>query len=266
MSKKITTLLAAVAVGCFAISVSALCPEEDKTAGKTVQRVSADATTGNAPCGAKLTSEKAPCSKSAATTVAYAADSKIEAILAALPSIKYQVGDDVTCCPHAAAAMAKTAGKPIQYLIGDTVLKSEGEAKVQLTTLLDKELSALTSLRYTVGGDCVGCPVTAKSMAKKANKTIAYRVGGFDFADKAKAETVAKLVATAADDVKMTYDVSGKSFGCDKMAGSRSKETGKPMTFVIGDEKTPCGTSAKLMLTQAKIRAIVAAAAAALAS
>lgn len=266
MSKKITTLLAAVAVGCFAISASALCPEHEAAAAKAAQKVSAEATTGKAPCGAKLTSEKAPCSKSAATTVAYAADSKIEAILAALPSIKYQVGDDVTCCPHAAAAMAKTAEKPIQYLIGDTVLKNEGEAKVQLTALLDKELSALTSLRYTVGGDCVGCPLTAKSMAKKANKTIAYRVGGFDFADKAKAETVAKLVATAADNVKMTYDVSGKSFGCDKMAGSSAKEAGKPMTFVVGDEKTPCGTSAKLMLTQAKIRAIVAAAAAALAS
>ena len=266
MSKKITTLLAAVAVGCFAISVSALCPEEDKTAGKTVQRVSADAPAGKAPCGAKLTSEKAPCSKSAATTVAYGADDKVKAILAALPSIKYQIGSEVTGCSYSAAAMAKTAGEPIKYVVGDVVLDSEGEAKVQLTALLEKQLSALTSLRYTVGGDCVGCPVTAKSMAKKANKTMAYRVGGFDFADKTKAETVAKLVATAADGVKMTYDVNGKSFCCDKMAGSSAKETGKPMTFVIGDEKTPCGTSAKLMLTQAKIRAIVAAAAAALAS
>jgi len=266
MSKKITTLLAAVAVGCFAVSASALCPEEDKAAGKAVQRVSADAPTGKAPCGAKLTSAKAPCSKSAATTVAYGADDKVKAILAALPSIKYQVGSEVTGCSYSAAAMAKTAGKPIQYVIGDTVLTDEGEAKVKLTALLEQKLSKLSSMQYAVGGDCVGCPVTAKSMAKKANKTIAYRVGGFDFADKAKAETVAKLVASAADDVKMTYKVDGKSFCCDKMAGSSAKETGKPMTFIVGDQETPCGTSAKLMLTQAKIRAIVAAAAAVIAS
>ena len=309
MSKKITTLLAALAVGCFAVSVSALCPEEDKAAAKAVQRVSADAkapcaksadgkapcgancpcgkgaTTGakltgaKAPCGAKLTGGKAPCSKgakltggkapchkSAGTAAAHAGDGKMEAILAAMPSIKYQIGSEVTGCSHAATAMAKSAGKPIQYVVGSVVSESEGEAKAKLAALLEKELSSLSSLRYAVGGDCVGCPMTAKSMAKKANKTIAYRVGGFDFADKAKAESVAKLVATAADGVKMSYKVDGKPFCCDKMAGSSAKETGKPMTFVVGADETPCGVSAKLMLTQAKIRAIVAAAAAAIAS
>jgi hypothetical protein len=50
------------------------------------------------------------------------------------------------------------------------------------------------------------------------------------------------------------------------MAGAHVKETGTPMTFVVGDEETPCKTTAELMLREAKVHAIIAAAAAALAS
>ena len=55
----------------------------------------------------------------------------------------------------------------------------------------------------------------------------------------------------------MSYKVDGKTYGCDKMAGQKCKKTGKKMTYVVGDEETCCEKTARLMVTEAKIRKIV---------
>jgi hypothetical protein len=100
-------------------------------------------------------------------------------------------------------------------------------------------------------------------LAEKSHTAIAYKVGGVEFTDKAKAENAVKLVADAASSVAMSYKVDGKPFCCDKMAGAAAKESGKPIVFVIGSEEIAEESAAKLAYAQAKIRVIVAAASAA---
>jgi len=272
MSKKMLSMLAAFALAA-AVTTAEACPGGSgcKCGAKT--KTVADSAPNSAK--AKTVADKAttPCSKSANTPchkggaklVSDKAGCPIAARLAKLPKIQYKIGEDVTDCSKSAAKMAEESKTKMVYLVGDKSFDKEGEAKVALTTALEAEIANLTAMQFAVGSDCVRCPITAKSMAKKAGTKVAYRVGGMDFADKDKAEKAVVLVTDASDAVKMTYKVAGKSFSCDKMAGARVEETGKEMTFVVGDEETSCPTTAKLMLTKAKVHAIIAAAAAALA-
>lgn len=182
---------------------------------------------------------------------------KVEAILTSLPTMTYRVGDETTGCAKSAAEMAEKAGKPLQYVVGEKTFEKEGEAVAKLTSLLEEELKAMQSVQYSVGGECSRCPVTAKSMAKKAGSKMMYRVAGVDFAEKEDADKTVKLVSEAVTKVKMAYKVDGKTFHCDKAAGAKCNKSGKKMTYVVGEEETPCQTSAKRMQAEAKIRKAV---------
>ena len=59
----------------------------------------------------------------------------------------------------------------------------------------------------------------------------------------------------------MTYRVDGVDYHCGKTASSKANGNGKKLTYVLGEESTGCDVSAGLLLAQAKIRAIVEAAA-----
>jgi len=262
MSQKIATLLAA-AVFAGSVSLIVACPDDEKH-GKAGTTVAHD---GKAPCGAKA---GAPCAKSGGapchakgTTVVSGeshGDNRIDAVLARLPKITYRVGDEATCCEKTAAMIAEKSGKPIQYVLGEEVLDSHCAAEVKLASLLEQELESIAAMRFAVGDETVGCPVTAKELAKKNGGTMAYRVGGVDFNSEEQAGKAVQLVTDAVDGVKMSYRVDGQSFCCDKMAGMKAKETGKPMTFVVGSEETDCDKHARLILMQTKIRAAVEAA------
>jgi len=283
MSKKITGILAMLAVGAFAFSVSAFCPDEKgtKTAGETKAPCGSEAKTvadgeTKAPCGSHATTvadgEKAPCAKAdgkpcpcghgKAKAVTLTADtSRVDGVMGTLPTIQYKVGEQVVGCPKAANMIAEQSHKPVQYVVGEETFEKEGDAEVKLASVLEAKLEEMQGVQYAVGSDCVRCPVTAKSLAKEKKAEVAYRVAGVDFKDQEKADKAVTLVADAVKEVKMTYKVDGQSFCCDQMAGMKVKETGKPMTFVVGAEETPCDQHAKLLLAQAKIHAAVAAAA-----
>lgn len=249
--KKFFFGLAGFAVLGLSVSqVSVLCAGDEGCAGKKAEVASS----GSAGCGK-------PCHASAGG--AATENAAVQSVLASLPSIKYRVGDKVGCCANGASVTAKTEGKPVEYLVGDDVFATEAEAKVKLAALYEKEIENMTALQFSVGGESTRCPMTAKSLAEKSKATIAYKVGGVEFADKDKAEATVKLVADAATAVKMSYKVDGKSFCCDKMAGTAAKGSGKPIVFMVGEEEAPDEATAKLLYSQAKIRAIVEAAASA---
>jgi len=271
MSKKLMSMVMAPA---FAGATTAMACPGDKDGckcGSKAQKVSDEAKSApcaksaDAPCSK---SAGAPCSKSAGTAklVSTSHGDRVEAVMAKLPKLMYKVGDKEMCCSQAASKLAEDTGTKMMYLVGDKSFDNEGDAKVALTAALEEEIANLKSMQFAVGSDCVRCPITAKSMAKKAGSEVMYRVAGIDFDCKDKAEKALTLVADAADGVKMTYKVGDKSFCCDKMAGAAAKEAHKDMVFVVGEEETPCKTTAQLMLTQAKVHAIIAAAAAVLAS
>ncbi len=264
--------------GAATVSAKSPC---SKGCGKKAATVSAKSPCGkdcDKPCckkgaatvSAKSPCSKAPCSKSAALTASDKAPcggcpiaAKAKAILTSMPALKYRVGDETTGCSKSAAAMAKKAGKKMQFVVGDDVLDNEGEAMVKLTAMLEKEAASMQVVRYVAGGKCGGCPVTAKTVAAKSGSKVTYRVGGVDFATKADAQKVVKLVADAVAEVKMSYKVDGKTFGCDKAAGAKCKKTGAKMTYVIGDQETCCKIDAALKMAETKVRKIVETAAAA---
>lgn len=182
---------------------------------------------------------------------------KVNAVLASLPTMKYKIGDEVTCCSKSAAAMAKKSDTKMKYLVGDDVFETAKDASAKLVALYETEVNSLNSLQFAVGSDCFRCPVTAKGKAKDSGKKITYRVAGFDFAEKSKAEDTLKKIAVTIANVKMSYKVGDQKFCCDKMAGARVKETGSTMSYIVGDDETTNEFVAKMKLAEAKIRAII---------
>lgn len=268
-------------------TVAWACPEESKTTTASGKGgCSHGAVTTVAVKDAKLAkSGKGCCAKKNATTVAakdaksakggcskkcgskaatVAAKSggckigaKVDAILASLPAMKYQVGTQSFCCPKAAGFAAEKESKPVEFLIGEEKFAKEYEAEARLVSLLDTELQAMSSTQFAVGGECMRCPMSAKTLAKKNNSKVMYRVAGFDFADKVQAEQTVKLVSDAVAKVEMSYKVDGQSYKCSMTAGAKCKSSGTKMTYVVADQETNCATAAKMLLTQAKIRAAV---------
>ncbi len=270
MSKKLLSMLTACAFAA-AVTTAQACPKHEAAAAAKKAADKETTTTAklvDAPCHktAAKTGDTPPCHQSGAKLVSGKSGCPMAARLAKLPKMQYKVGETVTGCSKSAAKLAEETQTKMVYLVADKSFDNEGDATVALNAALEAEIASLKTMQFAVGSDCVRCPITAKGMAKKAGTKVAYRVGGMDFSDKDQAAKAVVLVNDASDAVKMTYKVADKSFTCDKMAGGASKETGKAITYVVGDEETSCETSAKLMLNKAKVHAIVAAAAAALAS
>jgi len=256
-TKNVAMGLVGVLALIFCVSTVLACPKDCNCAGKKAGIVSAGpgaGGSGSGGCGK-------PCHKGEGATTS---DSEaVKAVLASMPAVKYSVGDKTLCCPNGASVAAKTENKPVEYVVGEEVFKTQSEADAKLVALYEKEIESMTALQFSVGSESTRCPETAKGMAEKSKGTIAYKVGGVEFSDKVKAEAAVKLVTDAASTVKMSYKVDGKSFCCDRMAGTAAKESGKPIVFVIGSDEIPEESAAKLLYAQAKIRAIVEAAAAA---
>jgi hypothetical protein len=123
--------------------------------------------------------------------------------------------------------------------------------------LLDEEMESMKSIQFVAGGKCHACPMTAKSVAKSSKSSLKYRVAGIDFDKKDDAQKAMDGIVKAVATVAMSYKVDGQTYGCDKMAGAKCKKTGKYMTYVVGDTDTDCKATAKLRLTEARIRKMV---------
>lgn len=229
------------------------------------------------PCshGAKTASTKAPCGANcdencakncphAKTRLAAMAKAdkpcnnreKVSAVLASMPTIKYRVGDETTACPKHAKGLAGEQGS-IQYVVGDDVFSSEDQAVEKLAAIMENEVNKLQSVHFVVADEEFECPMTAKKVAAKKHGKVAYRVAGFDFADREQADKAVELVKAAASKVKMQYKVGDESFCCDRMAGAKAKQTHKPIVYDVNGESTPCAVTAKRLMAEAKLRAVI---------
>ncbi len=196
-------------------------------------------------CGGKI-----PCSPTGECCPANAA-------FAAMPAIKYRVGTETTDCPKTAGELAKGDKGAIKFVVADKEYADEVEAKKAYATALDEYLKDITTMKYAVGKECVACPMTAESMAKKDGQPVKYRLATFEFADKAKAEKAAVAAKEAADKVAMKWAVGDKSFCCDKMAAEAAQKDGKKVEYCVGDKKLQCPVEASVELELAKIDAAV---------
>ncbi len=174
-------------------------------------------------------------------------------VLASMPGMTYRIGDFETGCHMTASAKAEESKKPIVYMVAGKAYDGEGSATEALVEVLESRAKELVEVQFVAGEERFRCPVSAEAAAKKAKTNVTYRLAGFNIEDRAKAMKLAEEAEKAAATVKMTFMSEGKAVPCAKTC----KESGKEVTYVVGDEKTGCEKTAKLLLAQRKLRAIV---------
>lgn len=259
MVSKLLAGLAVLTLVAYGAVAGPGCPEDSKCKGKSATLTKGEDGTTKAAGGGGC------CAKKAAAKVAEGSggcskSDKVSGALASLPSIKYRVGEETMCCPKAAGFMAEKNHQPVKYVVGSEAFDTEALATARLVTLLNEEVESMKTVQYAVGDKCMKCPMTAKSVADQNHAKMTYRVAGVDFEDKEKAEKAAKLASEAVEQVKLSYKVGDKSFCCSKMAGESVKESGKPMTYVVGETEVQDEASAKVLFAQEQVRVMAEAA------
>ena len=162
----------------------------------------------------------------------------VAAAMDELPKMTYKVGEEVTCCSESAAALAKKAELPVQFVVGEETFEAK---EVAFTSLVEQTEAYVTDFltpcacetsgTTTIAGKACSCPVQAGARTE--------------------------LVKAAADKVTMTYAVGEKACACPNEAAALAKSSGEAKVFVIGEAKTPCELTARLTLAQAKYKAAV---------
>ena len=185
---------------------------------------------------AEGSSEKSCCSKGEESC----AGCPIDAAMAKLPKMSYEVAGEATCCSASAASLAESKSAPIEYVVGTdkfetkqaayTSLVEQTEAMVdEFVTPCKCEVSGTT----TIAGKKCSCPV--------------------------KAGETAELVQKSIEGVTLAYSVGDEVCNCPTKAAEMAKEGGLEKMFVVNGEKTSCEMTARLNLARAKYKAAVAA-------
>ncbi len=206
-------------------------------------------TVADMPCHSKkgkLASSKKGCGSKCGSKGA-------KTVLASLPAMTYRVGDYETQCHKSASAKAEDTKAPIAFLVEGKSFDDEAAATNALASAMEARVDEMSHIQFVAGKDSFKCPVTADGAAKKANTKVKYRLAGVDFNEREKATAVAEKVEKALADMKMTMMSEGKAVKCAKSC----KKAGKKVTYVVGDDKTCCEKTAKLMLAERKIETIV---------
>lgn len=191
----------------------------------------------------------------ASKATAWARQMKAEGI----PVMKCVVGEKVTFCPLEACAIAEKTGATPAYYVADVKYADPMKAAKAWKKQLDGHLVSLTSVKYSVDGQCVGCPMTAQQMARESGKKMQYQLAAFKFDNRQTADSAIKRAKEAADGVKMVMKVGDDSFCCPTAAGEAAKSVSKPIRYVVGKQEVEMKTQAEILLVVAKIQAAQAA-------
>lgn len=170
-----------------------------------------------------------------------------------LPRIGFKVGDTLACCMKSATQMAEGDSTKIKFAVAGKTYDKLGDAKVARLAVLEKYYDDLLTVKYAVGDQCAGCPMAAKTLAKKHGKPVRYRLGTFDFENQIEAEQAAKAARDAGDKITMSWVVADKTFDCPKHAAQAANSNGQKLEYCVGDQKTPCETTGKTRLIEARI-------------
>ena len=276
MKKWIAPAMFSFAMVC---SAAMACPPEttgDGQSGEVVLVKSTDGEKGG--CAGKKAQttadgEKAGCGKTAQLAsdpekkgcgsvagIKLGCCSKSNPAIAGMPAMSYKVGEETIKDAEAAEKLAKESSKPMVYVVGEQTFTEMGEATAKLTSALEEYAGSIQTIQFSAGGECTRCPMTAKALADKSGGKVMYRVAGIDFDTKEKAEKAVQLASDAVKKVEMQVLVEGAPAHCAKDAETAAT-SGKKVTYKVGDQESCCKIMAGKMLAEAKIRAIVEAAA-----
>jgi hypothetical protein len=245
-------------VATISSSAWAQCQESAKTAqagGCTQSAQLASEKSGCCASKSQLAGDKAGCCASKLASGKLGTCGNGKTLARAIPAMRYQVGEKTTACPEEAKTLAAEAQAEIQYVVGEKTIATEGEAKQAYAALLATHLEEMTTVKFAVGDECVACPVTAKSMAKKSGKPMQFRLASYNFENEDAAKKAAEAARGAADKVTMKMVVGGKEFCCATTAATVAKADGKSVEYCVGEKRTACDVTASVELALAKINA-----------
>ena len=174
-----------------------------------------------------------------------------------IPRIAFKVGDTLTCCMKSATQLSGGDTSKIKYAVADQAYPTLEEAQTARLAVLEKFYEDMLTVKYAVGDECTACPNAAKSLAEKAGKPVHYRVANFDFSKQEDAEKLAKVAHAAGDNVTMTWAVGDEKFECPAHAAEAAKASNQPLQYCVGDQTTPCETTAKTRLVETRIQAAI---------
>ena len=169
-----------------------------------------------------------------------------------IPVMAYNVGGKTTTCTKTAAAMCKSSGEKLTYVVNGVSYDNEADAIAAHTKALNSTLDAMTHVSFEVAGKAVECPMTAKQMCEKTGQAMRYRVGPAVFDSAEQAVIAAAMARGMAQSVNVSYEVDGKATTCAKTA-SKMCDQGKAMTYVVGQTKTNCNVQADHMLASERL-------------
>lgn len=182
------------------------------------------------------------CSEKASTVVAEGDATEgvcpVTLAMSELPTLVYAVGEQKVCCEKMAGELAKKESDSVHYVVAEKAYDTKPEA-----------MKALVEKTETL----VNAYVAPKKCSESGNTTIAGKTCSCPVETAARVEAVESAVKT----VSMKYVVDGQEAACGNCAAARSKETGKPVEYVVAGQSTTCEMTARLNLARAKYKAAV---------
>lgn len=211
---------------------------------------------------------KSDCSKSCdgaaqsvTQTVAYGGGdecSKACPLETAMPVMLMKVGNEKTACTETASKMCDKTGATMSYVVNDAEFHCPVEAKEAHETAMVAYLDSLTHVSYSVGGECMECPVGAAMACEKSGEAMKYRVGPVVFDKAEDAVRAAAMARGMAQQVAMTYEVAGEATSCSMHANEMASTCeSKNVAYVINGKTTECSKTAEYNLTEAKLMAAI---------
>ncbi len=167
--------------------------------------------------------------------------------------MKYKVGETTTGCYTSASTKAAESDGKMSYVVDGKSYDSRTEASTLVAKLIDEKMTQIRQVSYVAGGKEFHCSKSATAAAEGAKSPMIYRVAGFDFDCKKKAESVVAKADEASKAVTVAMVADGKPCKCAHSA----KAAGKTVVYQIGDESTSNESVAKMLRSQRAARTFV---------
>ena len=177
---------------------------------------------------------------------------------AAMPVMLMKVGNETTSCSMTAEKMCEKTGAKMAYVVNGAEYDCPVKAKAAQQQAMAAYLDSLTHVSYSVGGECMECPMSASMACEKSGQALKYRVGPMEFDDAADAVRAAAMARGMVQQVAMTYEVAGEKTGCSVQAGEMAAAQSGSIVYVVNEKKTECSETAECNLTEAKVMAAIA--------
>lgn len=240
--------------GCSKSKTAALATAKSSKSGCSKSKAATVASAGKSGCSKPCGSAKgATLASSDSAIKCPMARKKVDTVLASMPSMKYKVGDTTTCCFTTASTKAAESNSKMVYVVDGKEFHCRESASKTLAKMIDENAAKMRQVSYVAGGKEFHCSKSAGAVAKSSDAPMTYRVAGFDFDCKKKAETVVAKAEDASKAVTVAMTVDGKPCKCAHSA----KASGKTVVYQVGDESTTSAAVAEMLRSQMAARTFV---------